>query len=248
MKKLIFLFLIILSIHSFTQDDKYLPLIAKGVVITHQHYVLSYVEEYEGSEWVAYELTYPETKNNVDRREGEFFEDDSIKTGSAIHKDYTNTGYDRGHLAPAGDMNFDLLAMLESFNMSNVLPQTPELNRKTWKYLEDDIRYYVMRNKTPLYVITGGVFSFNPKYIGVKNRVAVPDYFYKIIYDDTNKKILAFIMPNIKNPDIDYFYYVTSVAWVEFYTGVKFFPNMDEKFEIEYESKVSEINWLTKNK
>jgi endonuclease G len=248
MKKIIFLFLISLCLSSYSQDNKYLPLVNKGVVITHQHYILSYVEEYEGAEWVAYELTYSETKNNVDRREGEFFEDDSVKTGSAVHKDYTNTGYDRGHLAPAGDMNFELMAMLESFNMSNVLPQTPELNRKIWKYLEDDIRYYVMRNKNPLYVITGGVFSFNPIHIGIKNKVDIPEYFYKIIYDDTNGKIIAFMMPNVKNPNNDYVYYVTSVAWIEFYTGVDFFPNVDENFELKFTNKVEKINWLTKNK
>jgi endonuclease G len=117
MKNIFYTFLLLPFIIN-AQDNKYLPLINKGVVITHQNYILSYVEEYEGSEWVAYELTYPETKNNVDRRDGDFFEDDSVETGSATHKDYTNTGYDRGYLAPAGDMNFDLLAMLESFNMS----------------------------------------------------------------------------------------------------------------------------------
>jgi endonuclease G len=58
-----------------------------------------------------------------------------------------------------------------------------------------------MRNKTPLYVITGGVFSFNPNFIGVKNKVAIPEYFYKIVYDDTNKKMIAFIIPNIKKPN-----------------------------------------------
>jgi endonuclease G len=248
MKKIFLILSLYISLFSFSQDNKYLPLTAKGVIVTHNYHILSYVEEYEGSEWVAYELTYPETKNNVDRREGEFFDDDSVKSGSALHKDYTNTGYDRGHLAPAGDMNFDLQAMLESFNMSNVLPQTPELNRKTWKYMEDDIRYYVMNHKTPLYIITGGIFSTNPKFIGVKNKVAVPEYFYKIIYDDTNKKMMTIVIPNDENPDKDFFYYVTSVTWVEFYTGIKFFPNMDDKFEIEYESKVSAINWLTNKK
>jgi endonuclease G len=61
-------------------------------------------------------------------------------------------------------MNFSADAEYESFYMSNVLPQTPGLNRKTWKYLEDDIREYVIRHKSHLYIITGGVFSMTQLY------------------------------------------------------------------------------------
>lgn len=237
MKKILTISLFFVSCFLYSQDDKYLPSIHSGTVIHHKNYVLSYVEKYEGAEWVAYELTYPETKNNVERKNGKFMDDDSVKTRSATHSDYTNSGYDRGHLAPAGDMNFDLDAMLESFYMSNVLPQAPELNRKTWKYLEDDIRYYVMRHKTPLYIVTGGIFFKNDTCIG-KNKVKVPSNFYKIIYDERTGRSLAFIVPN-KNTleQIGYYYYVSSIDEIEFFTDIDFvFPITDE-------AKVEE-NWL----
>lgn len=240
MKLKIFLIILLIPLVIYSQDDKYLPSLHNGVLVRHQNYVLSYVEQFEGAEWVAYELTYPETKNNVERKTGEFLNDDSVKTHSALHKDYTNSGYDRGHLAPAGDMNFSLDAMLESFYMSNILPQTAELNRKTWKYLEDDIRYYVMNNKSHLYIICGGVFTYNGTCIGIKNKVAVPKYFYKIVYDDSIGKSLAFIMPNVHNPNTNYFYYVTSIDSIESYTGIDFFTNVSID-----DTKIGP-NWLKK--
>ncbi len=244
MKKIFTITLILIAATlSYSQDSKYLPTINQGTVVRHQNYILSYVEEYEGSEWVCYELTYSETRNNVDRRNGKFLSDDSINTKSAEHDDYTNSGFDRGHLAPAGDMNFSADAEYESFYMSNVLPQTPGLNRKTWKYLEDDIREYVIRHKSHLYIITGGVFSMNPNYIGVKNKVAIPEYFYKIIFDDATNQIMSFIMPNIENPNIDYMKYISFVDEVEFFTSIDFFPTLGEKME---GKQVQGINWLKK--
>lgn len=246
--KIIFLclFLLSLTLISYSQDDKYLPTVSAGIVVRHENYILSYIEKYECAEWVCYELTYSETENNVDRKSGNYLNDESIKTGSAIHNDYTKSGYDRGHLAPAGDMNFSLDAMWESFYMSNISPQTPELNRKTWKYLEDDIRYYVMRNKSKLCIITGNIFVGDIKYIGINNRVAVPTYLYKIIYDDVNDNIMAFIMPNINNPDLKYFNYITAVDDIEKLTGINFFPKMKQKQERNIESYKSNNNWLKK--
>ena len=244
MKKILSLSILMVStLLSFSQDNKYQPT-NSGQVVKHNNFILSYVEKYEGAEWVCYELTYPELKNNVDRKTGNFIYDPSVSTGSAYHEDYTNSGYDRGHLAPAGDMNFDLDAMLESFYMSNVIPQTPELNRKTWKYLEDDIREYVARHKTPLYIITGEIIMDSTKYIGYETKIAVPTYCYKIVYDDINNKVTAFLMPNIKNINRDYFKYVVSIDNIEEYLNVNFFSNIPKDREIKLESNINEINFL----
>ncbi len=214
--------LISVSVLGYSQDDKFMPAANQGMVVKHDHYILSYVEKYEGAEWVCYELTYDETRNNADRKSGKFLDDPLVATKSATHDDYTNSGYDRGHLAPAGDMNFSADAEWDSFYMSNVLPQKAGLNRFVWKYLEDDIREYVIRNKSHLHIITGGIFPTKPTCIGKYNKIAVPTYFYKIIYDDINDKVLAVIMPNIDNPESNYSKYIVNISEIEKQTGIDF--------------------------
>jgi endonuclease G len=247
MKKLIYL-LILLPILSYSQDDKYLPTTSQGIIIKHNNYIVSYVEKFEGSEWCAYEFIPEETIDNVDRKSGDFMKDPLIETGSAQHSDYTNTGYDRGHLAPAADMKFSADAMFESFYMSNVLPQAPKLNRNTWKYLEADIRNYVIRTRDTLYIFTGGIILniTNPtsiNYIG-SDSVAIPQFFYKIVYNQSKNNILAIAIPNYNDVSADYFGYVSTVDEIEKLTGIDFFPELETLKQEIMESRRETINWL----
>lgn len=242
MKKSLTLILILINLLCYSQDNKFLPSINNGTLIKHVHYILSYVDKYKQAEWVCYELTKNETKNNTERRKGKFIEDPLINTVKVTHDDYTNSGYDRGHLAPAGDMNFDANAEYESFYTSNISPQLKELNRFTWKNLEDDIRYYVIRNNVNLYIITGGILNDNLEKIGQNNKISVPNYFYKIIYDEKNNKILTFIIPNNIAVDNDYFVYITSIDNIESKTNINFFNNI--KNENILEKNISNVNWL----
>lgn len=236
---LVFIFINLLC---YSQDNKFLPSINNGILIKHDHYILSYVDKYKQAEWVCYELTKNETKNNTERRKGKFMVDPLLNTITVTHEDYTNSGYDRGHLAPAGDMNFEANAEFESFYTSNISPQLKELNRITWKNLEDDIRYYVMRNNINLYIITGGIL--NDKLNKIDQKISIPDYFYKIIYDEKNNKVLAFIIPNNVSVDNDYFVYITSIDNIESKTNINFFNNItNEKI---LEKNITNLNWLKK--
>src|SRR5574344_24635 len=115
MKRILTLVLILINLLCYSQDNKFLPSINNGILIKHDHYILSYVDKYKQSEWVCYELTKIETKNNTERRKGNFMVDPLIKKIDVTHDDYQNSGYDRGHLAQAGDMNFNAKAEFESF-------------------------------------------------------------------------------------------------------------------------------------
>ncbi|MGB3271096.1 MAG: DNA/RNA non-specific endonuclease [Rhodanobacter sp.] len=97
--------------------------------------------------------------------------------------DYRGSGFDRGHMAPAGDMPDDQ-AMAQSFSLANMVPQDPQHNRGTWNKTEQDTRKYVMRAKGDVYVISGPIYGDYPRAIGT-GRVAVPDYLYKVVYDAT---------------------------------------------------------------
>lgn len=104
---------------------------------------------------VVYELTRDEVEGNVPRHKN--FMHDKNLSASAYPQDYVNSGYDRGHMAPAGDMKWDRGAMRESFYMSNVCPQNKKLNSGAWNNLEEEIRYWAGKDSA-LIVITGGRF------------------------------------------------------------------------------------------
>ncbi len=226
----------------------YLPN-AKGEMVNHKYYTLSYVESDEQAEWVAYKMTR-EMLNipNVPRFDY-YNEDKDVKTGSAVHSDYTNSGYTRGHLAPAGDMAFDEIAMKESFFMSNMSPQLREFNNGVWKELEESIRDWTYKAGL-LYIVTGPILEPNNLEKIGRNKVSVPKAFYKIIldYSDNSKKAIGFIIPNsVSELTLDN--YMVTVDDVEKITGIDFFNEMINDVEEEkIESTIDKSLWKLSDK
>ncbi len=192
-------------------------------VIKHQYYTLSYSEEDEQAEWVAYKLT-PASFSNIKRDEN-FREDNSVTTGSATLADYKNSGYDRGHLAPAADMSINSTAMSESFFMSNMSPQVASFNRGIWKELESQVRNWAKSNDS-LFVVTGPILDHSIGAIGI-NQVTVPRAYYKTIVFFKNNNIngIAFLLPNAKSTKPINFY-MTSIDSIELVTGIDFYHNL----------------------
>ena len=140
MKKiLISLFLFLQITILFSQS---LPPTARGEVIEHTYYTLSYIEQHEQPEWVYYVLT-GDMISGAAKRGNDFRSDPKVPTESAQLNDYKGSGYDRGHLAPAASMSINSTAMSESFYMSNMSPQEPGFNRGIWKNLEKTVRGFV---------------------------------------------------------------------------------------------------------
>lgn len=121
------------------------------------------------------------------QRTDKFFADARVpRAERAELSDYQSSGYDRGHMAPAGDMTTPR-GMAQSFSLANMVPQQQINNRKVWAKIEKSTRKYVQRAAGDVYVITGPVFSAQPKTIGTSS-VWVPTYFYKLVIDaETNK-------------------------------------------------------------
>ncbi|NGM88600.1 DNA/RNA non-specific endonuclease [Parapusillimonas sp. SGNA-6] len=97
--------------------------------------------------------------------------------------DYRGSGYSRGHMAAAADMDTPE-AMAQSFSLANMVPQNQIQNGGAWSKIEKDTRKYIMRAKGDVYVFTGAAYGDQPETIGA-GRVAVPQHLYKAVYDAT---------------------------------------------------------------
>ena len=237
MKKILTTAMLFLATFIYSQHFELLPK-SKGEIIEHKYYTLSYLENFEQAEWVYYVLT-PEMLKGSANRTNDFRADPKVSSGSAQLIDYKGSGYDRGHLAPAGDMKRNRFAMSESFYMSNISPQSPSFNRGIWRSLEALVRKWASRDK--IHIATGGILVSGLQEIGV-NGVDAPKYFYKVIYDSDNRKMIAFVLPNEKGQKA-LREYVVSVDRVEKLTGIDFFPQLIDEIEENLESKINLLNW-----
>ena len=212
-------------------------------IISHTGYSLLYNEKYKQANWVAYELTKEET-NKIVERSNKFISDPQVKSLNSFNKDYASSGYDRGHLAPAADMGWSASSMTESFYYSNMSPQLPGFNRGIWKKLEELVRTWAIENKS-VYVVTGPVLSKGLSTIGY-NKIAVPNYYYKVIldYQKPNIKGIGFILPN-ESSKYSLQNYAVSIDSVEKVTGIDFFYLLKDQEEnlIEKELCINCWSW-----
>jgi endonuclease G len=200
----------------------------RDTILRYTGFTISYNEDNEQAAWVAYILTKDAVQGGNEERTENFRPDRKISTGSATLKDYSGSGYDRGHMAPAADMKWSQSAMSESFLLSNMSPQEQGFNRGIWSRLEAKVRDWAVINDS-LLVITGPVLKGINKYIG-ENRVGVPAYYYKVIADISapSYKVIAFLLEN-KSSSGDLMNYAVSVDSLEKVTGYDFFPSLPDK-------------------
>ena len=221
-------------------DDSTFRLI-EGQYVEHEFYSFLYSEDHEQPFWVNYILTKNMLENPITKRKDNFRPDPKVKTGSAELIDYVGSGFDRGHLCPAKDMESSVIGMSESFFMSNMSPQHPSLNRGRWKQLEGQVRKWSLAYDS-LIVYCGGVLDSISDYIG-PNKVAVPKYYYKVVYAVKEKEGIAFIMPNMKC-EYDLVRYVVSIDSVESATHIDFFEDYSQEIEDSFEAKYNLKYWF----
>lgn len=226
------------------EDLYFLPTSTTGVVIHHQYYSLSYSEKDEQAEWVAYELTAEQLKEDWVEREDNFRPDPAIKSGSATPEDYRNSGYDRGHLVPVADRAFSREAMQETFLMSNISPQAHNFNGGIWRELEELTRTWAKKfNK--LYVVTGPVLAGKNKGKIGENGVTVPTAYFKVLLDISEPELkgIGFLLPNAVSFEPLYNYAV-SIDEVEEVTGLDFFSGLlSNELEEKLESSFNNDLW-----
>lgn len=207
-----------------------------GQIIRHTGYTVSYDADFKTPQWVGWQLTAEKAQGTAPRY-NKFQPDPEVRGAKAYPKDYSNSGYDRGHMAPAGDMKWSEQAMRESFYMTNVCPQNRNLNRGDWKDLEELERTWAIQYGS-VSITAGPIYTTkNPARIGA-NKVAVPDAFFKVLLVDypKNPKAYGFIFKN-EAGSRPLSYYQLTVDEVEEQTGMDFFHNLPHDIQQKIEAE-----------
>lgn len=171
--------------------------------------------------WIAEQLVKNNLAGDADREGMDFIADPDIPAGAMPKPaDYSKSGYDKGHMAPAADFKQSMTAMNATFQFANAVPQTPESNRHIWKDLEESTRELASR-RGELYVVTGPIYSTTPRN-QLKGRVSIPDATYKILIDPKAKSMTGFVVPNTNNPGKDFRAYQVNVREIEKLSGLNF--------------------------
>ena len=211
-------------------------------VIEHIGYTVSYNPNWLVPNWVAYELTAAETGGEQERS-NHFKPDPLVEGDPVVTSDYSKSGYDRGHMAPAADMKWSEQAMRESFYMTNICPQLHNLNAGDWKDLEEMARSWAQQYGN-IYIACGPIVEADYPTIGKNHTIAVPAAFYKVFLRQTNKgwTSIGFIMPN-QAGNRPLMTYMLPVDEVEAQTGLDFFYNLPDSIEAQVESDYSISDW-----
>ena len=205
-------------------------------------YTVSYNAETKLPNWVAWQLTADRLTGTAKRKNSAFQEDEEVPSPRATLQDYYSSGYDRGHMCPAGDNKWSTEAMDQSFLLTNICPQAPSLNRGDWNEMENACRAWA-KQYGKVYIVCGPVlYKGKHKTLG-KNKVVVPEAFFKVVLCmEGTPKAIGFIYKNGdgNRPKGDY---VNSVDEVERITGIDFFPALPDEVENKVESQANPSDW-----
>ena len=176
--------------------------------IAREGYDLAYDGKTRNASYVYEKVTADSLKGTTDRASYDFQEDPLIPPPfRATKADYQGSGFDRGHLRPAANARSSPALMQETFFLSNVCPQVPQLNRGYWLQLEKYVRTLAPQYKV-LHVFTGPLYlphteADGKRYVKYQvigpHDVAVPTHFFKVICAESlngSRSIEAYVVPN----------------------------------------------------
>lgn len=213
-------------------------------VLTNQGYAVGYSDALGNPVWAAYHLRDLAKLPTAGARP-EKFETDRRTAARVAPEDYTNSGYDRGHLAPnyAIATRYGAAAQRETFLMSNITPQLHSLNAGLWKELELKIATSYPARYEEVWVLTGPVFGATPKKL--RGGVAVPEAFFLIVIDENEGKLrtLALLVPQAAPAAADPERYLTSIDEIQRRTGLDFLSELDDVAEKQVEAQRATRMW-----
>ncbi|KAF7643677.1 hypothetical protein LDENG_00235350 [Lucifuga dentata] len=209
-------------------------------VKTRESYVTSYDPRTRTASWVIEKLSPSSLSGPSDRKYCDFKEDNSVHVfHRATNADYRGSGYDRGHLAAAANHKWSQKAMDDTFYLSNIAPQNPHLNQKTWNNLEKLCRS-LTKHYLNVYVCTGPLYLPRQEADGKlyvhyqvlgQNHVAVPTHFFKVVIleqaDSGGVELRSYILPNQPvDENIPLERFLVPIETIERASGLLFVPNI----------------------
>ena len=221
------------------------PIGAKPVkLLSNRAYMVGYDETMRNPAWVAYYLESGEGSATSERPET--FNADRRTRARVGHYDYSNTGYDRGHMAPnyAIDTVFGEGAQKETFLMSNIVPQRPELNQGPWKEFEQVVANRYLKDYQALWVVTGPIYRDPVQRL--PSGVAIPAAFYKIVVDvvePAGVRALALVLEQDVADSRKMSRHLVSIDEVEAATGLDFLSLLDDSAEAALEADLPKRLW-----
>ena len=217
-----------------------------GSMLDKQFFVICHMADWKIARWVGYHLTADKLQGTAKRTDN-FRPDSQLPHDERSElSDYSGSGYDRGHMAPAAAFKRSKKAMSTTFFLSNMAPQTPQLNRRIWRILEEEVRT-LAKEHGEVWVFTGNLFlddTLHPTQPVTKigaGRVAVPTHCFKAILLRTQQQdwqMFGFWMPNQHERIVGAVEdFLVPVDEIEEASGVDFFAFLPDALEEQLESK-----------
>jgi endonuclease G len=170
-------------------------------IINKKVFTVCYSYKYKGALAVWYVLdSNLVNKINIKKRPRFYSEKTIPLKYRSKQSDYKYSGYDRGHLANDADFDYSIKSLRKTYSMANIVPQTPNVNRRTWIKAEKYERL-IARKLGEVKVLNIIKYASNPKRIG-KNKIAVPIGFYKEIYNENRNFKKCFYYRNNDNINV----------------------------------------------
>lgn len=217
-------------------------------ILYYQGYAVIYSYTYNLPRYVFHSLTVDQLTLDSTRikvKRSNSFRPATLPNGtlSAKNSDYYKSGYDRGHMVPAGDFVWNKELKDETFYYTNINPQKAVLNRGIWMNLENNIRRKVLEYSENAYVVTGAIFNSKCEERVGPDSLCVPDAYFKILYFESKKSMFAFLFDHTVNQYLgEITDFQVTVDEIEKITGEDFFDLLDDDLEAILESVILKFN------
>lgn len=211
-------------------------------VIVYYGFTSSYNHSTLVPNWVAWELTAEEVEGELSFKPS-FSLDPNLEGRQASREDYSNSGWDKGHMAPRADMKWSELSLVESYYFTNICPQNHNMNAYDWCTVEKLCRKMALKHGV-VFVVCGPIFTTNEYGTIGDNKVMVPDYFFKamLVPSGDSYESIAFVMQNSEERH-SLCEYAMTVDSLESILGRDLFMNLDNEVESIVESIVDFGFW-----